>query len=204
MEKLRLEQAMRIFVGNDVLRPIFHKPYKQEGFYYATDAHALIRVVDSFILDFEFQEKPNTKDVIKPSTHEPIEIDLVELEKHLDSVTPEVADTYECPDCNGYGTEECNLGHDHDCETCDGEGSREYNPVRFVKDRYAKYKIWNGVIARNQLQKMFDACKILGIEKINKTAGEGNKQYKFETPEILFLIMPIMNTGNEEYIKTKY
>ncbi len=203
MKTEKVLQAMHLFVGNDPLREILHKPYEQEGFYYATDTHSLIRVDGSVNLKIASQDRPKTKYVIKPNTIEPVEINLVELETYLDSITPEVADTYECDECDGYGTEECNLGHDHDCEECDGEGTLTYDPIRFVKDRYAKYKIWDGCISRLQLQKMFDACKILGIEKVNRVAGKANLQYKFEADKILFLVMPIMNT-EDEGIKTKF
>lgn len=33
-----------------------------------------------------------------------------------------VEDQRECDRCDGLGTEECNLGHDHECIECDGDG----------------------------------------------------------------------------------
>lgn len=32
-------------------------------------------------------------------------------------------ETITCPDCKGDGTQECDLGHEHDCENCEGIGT---------------------------------------------------------------------------------
>lgn len=42
MKKTKLQQAFELFVGNDELRPMMHKPFLSDGYLCATDAHALI------------------------------------------------------------------------------------------------------------------------------------------------------------------
>lgn len=205
MEKEKILQALKLFVGNDELRPLLNQAFKQDGYYYSTDAHSMMRVDGSFDLEISEQDKPNAGAVIKQAkTHEPIEIIISELDAHLTEITPKVPDEKDCYACNGVGYEECDLGHEHECDICNGDGSQVIDPIKMVTDKWAKYKFFNGVMARTQIIKVINACKILGIEKINKISGEGNRQYQFSADNILFLCMPVINDTTDEVIKTKY
>ena len=71
----------------------------------------------------------------------------------------------ECPDCQGYGYQECDLGHEHDCEECNGTGkiqvTEKHDSVlnqiykqEVLKDikKYCDY-VKNDPIERSQLYK---------------------------------------------------
>lgn len=49
------------------------------------------------------------------------EVNREDLKKAFEALNF-VEDEKDCDECDGYGTEECDLGHEHNCEACGGSG----------------------------------------------------------------------------------
>lgn len=190
MKSENLIKVFPLFFGDDDLRPFFKTGQKQDGFFYATDAHALIRVPDTYDLPYTVNEKaPHFYRVVPPPV-EKIEIDIKELHSKIDAVTPKVIATKPCDACDGNGYNECDLGHEHECELCN-DGEIEIVPRRKVFDKYTEYKFHRTRCSRLQLMKMITACEMLGIEKVYKVHGAENRAACYVADDVLFLVMPV-------------
>jgi hypothetical protein len=55
--------------------------------------------------------------------------------------------TERCESCNGLGTAECNMGHEHDCHECEGKGKVEMELECECKDIIGGWKFQRRVIA---------------------------------------------------------
>lgn len=53
-------------------------------------------------------------------------------EKYGDPKTQE--ETGECPECNGDGYQDCDMGHSHDCEECDGTGKKDQTAEQILEE----------------------------------------------------------------------
>ncbi|HYM33368.1 MAG TPA: hypothetical protein VEU47_18865 [Candidatus Cybelea sp.] len=93
------------FCGNDIWRPYLHKPFRQNGYVYATNGHILVRVADDeryeindkIAVEKLFAGLATAKFVAAPAVIIP------------PKAGPQLV---ECPNCDGRGTE-------HDCPDCD-------------------------------------------------------------------------------------
>jgi len=109
------------------------KPCVRNGFKYATDSRAVIRVpTDEPDTDTGDKKFPDAAAIY--DKYESIVCDQIWPESFPDCPTcgqSGYETHYECIVCHGEGTQECDLGHDHECEECDGEGC---TPYRVHKD----------------------------------------------------------------------
>ncbi len=189
--KERIEAVLKIFVGDDPIRPLLHSPIKQKDYLFATNAHALIGIKNCMDLGYvEIDKTPNCLGVIPTERHEPIVFDISKIEKQILTLTPMVDETVTCIDCSGEGKEECNLGHDHECERCDGKGFVKKHPPNKVTNPEAKYTLYETTYTADNLKRLIRACQFLDIKKINKVYGMPNRASLFEYENILILIMP--------------
>src|ERR1039457_4029463 len=100
----KLKQVFELFTGNDDLRPVMKTPFKRDGYYFATDAHSLVYMADAIDLGYaENIKAPNCLAVIPSERHAPISIDMFDLEREINGVTPIVDETIDCYDCDGEG-----------------------------------------------------------------------------------------------------
>lgn len=205
IDKEKLKQVFRMFAAIDDLRDYLNSPLLKDGFYCATDAHSLIFVPESFDLGFEKRDKPEFLAVVPKNLHEPFEINISKIKKDVLATIPMIPETIDCDECEGCGTEECNLGHQHKCDECDGKGYFDHPNGNEIPDNTVVCVIENvGNIAYLQLGRFLNACEILGIEKINKIAGEKeNLPRLFESAEIKFAIMPCLINKETKTINIK-
>lgn len=197
-ETEKLKKAFSLFVGTDELRPALLKPFKQNGFYFSTDAHSLIMAPENLDLGYSEQQTPDCLKVFPKDRNDPIEISIAHIEKILLEKTPLIDETIECSSCDGFGTEECNLGHDHDCEDCDGKGYFPTGNGKKVHDKYARKYLLDGQHFQfTQLKRLIDACEILGFEDVNKVSGKDVKPLLLKKNDVTFLIMPTIIDGED-------
>lgn len=204
--EVNYNKAFELFVGKDQLRPIMHQPFKQQGFYFATDAMGLIYMpINEAELNYQEQDKPSCFLIIPKKQDVNIEININELEAKL---VPELIDEMkvtqkevECKECDGDGSVECDLGHDHECTECDGTGEVESEikePTGNKIPNPDKPFIMFGVaFAYWQLKRLVDTCKVLDVEQIIKTNGSTTQGNVFNLGKINVMIMPLSIYGIE-------
>ena len=199
----KLKQVFELFTGNDYLRPVMKTPFKRDGYYFATDAHSLVYMRDTIDLGYaENLKAPNCLAVIPSERHEPILIDIFELEEEILGRTPIVDETIDCYDCDGEGSEECNLGHSHNCNRCNGTGTVIAKNPKKVLDPTTLYLLLGQCFLYPRLIKLIKACKILDCKTVNKVASTAkNRSAIFEDVNVTYLIMPNFDDQDEEYSK---
>lgn len=180
----------------------FETPFKQDGFYYATDRHSLISMPDKSELDFKELDKPNIEAILPTEFHPPIEIDIKELKQKLIEKTPLVDEKKEedkkCKECDGDGYLECDLGHEHDCHKCDGEGTvvcKELTGNK-IPDKEAVFKYRDFYLKQFELDRLVKACEMIGVNKIHKVAGIGTRSLYFKAGDFYILVMACVNVGD--------
>ena len=174
----------------------FKQVFTQNGKYYATDGISAIRMpMGGEMLDVWHQEQPPIDSLIPTQFHEPIAINVSKLEAAILKLAPLVdefeEEAHECRTCNGFGSNECDLGHDHDCKFCDGHGYIEAkNPTgNKICDPSTTFLFLHSGVKFSQLMRLVRASKLLGAESIYKIAGAKNEPYYFEVANTNVLIM---------------
>mgnify|MGYP001563553318 CR=1 FL=1 len=198
--EINYEKAFELFIGKDELRPMMHKPFKQQGFYFATDAMGLIYMpTNEAELNYEEQDKPSCFLIVPKKEDIKIEININEIEAKL---IPELIDEMiikqkeiECKECDGEGSLECDLGHDHECSECYGTGEVESeikeptgNKIPNPDKQFIMFDVY---FAYWQLKRLIDTCKVLGVEQIIKTNGNERQGNVFNLGKVNVMIMPL-------------
>lgn len=196
------EKVFNLFIaGDDDLRPDLCRPFKQDGFYYATDAYSLIFLpVQGTDLPFQEQYKPCPAKIIPKEPNCNIEINVADLERQL---LPDMIDEMEdCTECEGKGERDCDMGHTHDCPNCDGTGEKKTSTDKKIEDP-TKMFVLDGIGFQYwQLRRLIDACKLLGVETITKTNGDGLNVNLFKCGAAGVLVMPChVDESGEEDVK---
>jgi hypothetical protein len=207
--KVDYEKIFWLFAGEDESREELNRPFKQEGMYYATDAHSLILLpVEKAELNFPEQYKPKAWAVVPQESDCNVEINLADIERQLipdltdETITEEVRSKCTNSDCE-KGVVECDMGHDHECPTCYGEGEiieSIEKPTGKKKVREEKlFKMLGVGFQYKQLRRFVDACNLMGVKTVTKTFGTAwNKANLFKCGEATILIMPAIISGDEE------
>lgn len=109
-------------------RPHLEQPWSRDGFTYATDGRILLRVSREDYPAPENDKAPNT-DVVGPYNHSELRYwipvpELPEPEVRACTLCDGTGKTRKCRECSGFGSCECDCGHEHDCGYCDGTGRR--------------------------------------------------------------------------------
>lgn len=192
------ESLFELFVSDDELRPYMMQPFKQGGYYMATDAHSLIMMPCSKIeLPFPEQTKPDACSIIPKVENCNRIIDINYLEQQL-SPHYEEQTIYDkdCPECNGEGGKDCNLNHWHECDHCNGDGSLYKSTGKRIGSTYNTYRIGAVGFSHFQLYRLIEACKMIGVtEAIHCTEGEITPNV-FKCGDIEILIMPWLYRGD--------
>lgn len=187
-------------------RPALQKPFKRDGYYFATDGHSLLYLNQSEMdLDF-FIERADTPDclaVIPTKRTDPVTIDCDKLNKLIQEKAPKIKEQKECFQCDGEGGEECNLGHWHDCEYCDGKGSYDREDGKLIPDESAVF-VFDGVALKiKMLQKLILTAKALGRNDVLWVYRENQKASLFQMYPFMLLIMTCVNppvVDGDEYV----
>lgn len=206
-------KAFELFVSTDDYRANISVPFKQNGVYYATDAHAMIIMPVGLVkLDYSEQEMPKLDSII-PKENCNIMINISELEAKL---IPEMIDEIiedkkedRCNECNGDGEVEfeydaSNGIHyiDADCPVCEGTGKIETKSKKNTGKKIINpdkiYRIFGVFYMYKQLKRLIDACHILGVEEITQIYNATNNGNLFACGSVKILIMPAFTTNENE------
>jgi len=135
-----------------------------------------------------------------------VDISVSELEAKLipelvDEIIEETTES-ECRDCDGKGTMECDLEHEHDCNECGGDGKIitiiKKPTGKKIPNQEKKYKLLGVGFMYKQLRRLIDACRLLEIETITKTFGTNGVGNLFKCGNAWILVMPCLTTDDEE------
>lgn len=207
--KINYERVFKMFCATSDYRKELTQPFIQSGNYFATDAYTLIHMNVNGELDVQEQERPNAIDVLPKELHEPIEIDVLKLKNAILTQAPLVDEYHQkerdCDECDGSGEVECDLGHDHDCERCDGEGViAGKNPTgNKIPDEKTIFSFMDSYMRFPILMQLVTAAEILGVNKIQKIAGEGMKADYFIVGDTKILLMPCMQSDDKGIVELK-
>lgn len=184
----------KLFVDSDGFRENLKTPLRQRGYYYATDAHSLIRLSASITqLDFVERDSPNCEAVFPTQRNGDFKIDINLLEKEFNSKV-QIPPTEKCSKCEGEGILECDLGHEHECDKCDGTGVKDYREqLQTVRIHAIDFKIY-------QIERLIKACKIIGVNQIVRIYGEMNRANVFVAGDFEILIMATFQNEKESSI----
>lgn len=118
---------LKLFVGNDPLRPPLLKPGIIDGSVYATNAHICIRF-DKNLCNVDYSNNtnfPNAKNVMENLELQTyISIKTDDLLQLLYDCELEFETNFEtCKKCNGNGSKYCDCcNNETDCKKCNGDG----------------------------------------------------------------------------------
>lgn len=204
--KEKYDKLSKLIKGGDNTK--YSTPLNYKEYTVFTDAHVALFIDKSIIGRSENESMNCAFDKMLDDCKDvkPIKLSLSKIKELLERI-PKKHDFdikyNECFKCEGRGSQECNLGHEHDCETCDGEGeieiSRE-NKSTFIYDPLFCIEICGSHFSGNILAPVLAACEILECENenlfITHTMSSGKKHYpkalKLKIKDCIFLIMPIL------------
>lgn len=202
---MRYDYILGLFVSADPIRPALQKPFQQEQFYIATDAHALF-IVDKDVCTKQYESEhkaPNALKIFNDTVRncdDVIGIDsLFSAQLHYD-----VAYTFkDCEKCKGEGVIECSeCGHTHECEDCGGDGEVKKQGNRIRKKIYAGHDhitIGDAWFSPNVVDLLLNAMFILGINECTHIANHKNSANIFRLNEhCSVLIMPKAQEGGNQ------
>ncbi len=205
--EINYDKVFQMFTSDDDLRKNFNHPFRQDGRYYATDAHSLIFMpVTDANLPYAEQDAPNAKAVIPVERTMSIEINIDELDGRLEPefIDEEIMEEVEkeCSECDGEKDHECSCGDVHECTNCGGTG-KETDEVlkktgRQIPDDNANYLMFDVFYKYKQLRRLVDACKLLGCETITKVFGGKTNGNLFICGKVTILVMPVVNYNADE------
>lgn len=121
----RFDYLLELFVSDDKLRPKMMRPYAKNGYVYATDAHAIIRIPAekpalNYSQEYEFYDVE--KYFAESNQANEIYVDFKQIENFIDS-TPIINLFDNCDFCDGDGEVYCSCCENSSrCKTCDGTG----------------------------------------------------------------------------------
>jgi len=183
------KKLFQMFCGTDEMRPSMHTPFKQNGMYFATDAHSMIFLpIEKAELNLRDEEKIKATAVIPKETNCNIEINIADIERQL--IPEMIDDFYECSTCDGEGEQECDLGHTHECSRCGGDGNLKKNNGIKIPNESTKFIMFETGFTYKQLKRFVDAVKMIGVEKITKTFGTIKAGNLFQVGDFGIIIMP--------------
>lgn len=116
------------FCDPDSSRFALQQPWRADGFIYASDGKVAIRIPDDGrgLIEAEGR-KPRISEIFEPYFSQveewqslPDDVDCCLVDSCIEGVQ-----TQECSKCSGYGTRECDMGHEHQCGKCDGSGKQK-------------------------------------------------------------------------------
>lgn len=197
--KSKYESVLKLFCGTDDFRIEMHKPFIQDGKYISTNAHVLCSIPVGFAeLDFLPQDSPNCKEALTYDMPFSRKTSVSELKGVIDKYAKKIPEykhpPKECNNCNGDGYLMCDLDHDHECDACYGSGEIEGKiPTgNMLPDPKSTLGMWGSYIMVDKLQLLFNACDILGVEKLEEVSAGVKHRFTFLMGDFNVLIMGCM------------
>ena len=194
MKTIKNDYCIRMFVGNDDIRPAMTKVSLQDGFLYATNGHVLARVkADLCVHKYVAVEKyPNVENVI--SEHVSIEKKTISVDTLFHDLMkieccfkPKLV---ECENCGGDGRCVCDhCDSQYDCKDCKGTGevpgtelelTSEHDCILFGR----KYKL-------QYLDLIIRTAVFKGVNEIEISKAVPNRGNLFTVGDFTILLMPI-------------
>lgn len=192
------EELLKLFAGNS-----YPNPMQNEKYLLATDAHALIAIPKTEVVEFEHFTKSDS--LIYNAHTVDVTIPVAAIKNVLDKI--QWVDEYseavygdECEACKGEGSVEYKFEFDYttylddgDCPICEGDGKKLLVPAKKTGNKipdYGQYiKMPNSVIDAILLYKLYLACE--GLESIKMVRGSHNgEDMLFLVDDTIVLIMP--------------
>ena len=193
MKNIRNDYCIRMFVGNDPLRPAMTEVSLQDGYLYSTNASIAAKInANLCVQSYTAVEKyPNVEKVF--SEHESIEKKTVivdalfkDLMKIECCFRPKMID---CEECGGDGTVVCPYcDSEHDCKECGGTGkmaseelelTSEHDCILFGK----KYKL-------QFLDLIIRTAVYTNVSEVTISNAEGTKGTLFYVGDFIILLVP--------------
>ena len=164
------------------------KIYFADGYSYASNQHIMVKapgVVEGSIENDKFSDVFKTNMVAGEKV---ADLNLSDLKKFLDPFRTEPKySKMLCIDCDGDGTLECDLGHDHECEDCNGEGEVD-DISKFIGMGFEKLftiQLYSKLFNPHYLDQLTDLSDYAEVFKV-----PGRLQYLFKMKEYDAVIMP--------------
>lgn len=176
---------LKMFTGNDNLRPALSMPGIIDNQVYATDAHCCIRFNKEKVdVDYSVNEGfPKADHVFKDLDFEKKSVVVVDeiLTKIYELELKFNNDVEKCYKCDGEGeTECCECGNLSDCKECDGEGAVEVDtPFAKLSLHGNDIEILGKTVAPKFLYKVLEAAYFLRQNKMTV-------KYDLKSPKLLF------------------
>lgn len=202
MEKKTVIELFQKFVGTSDFRVTLRKPFKQDGYFVATDGHSLISIPDDYMdLEFEPAINPpnNIKGLIERDGGKDYKISSKALLEFIEKNVLMIPESQECSECDGDGYRECDLGHEHDCEICDGTGKIIPRNPKNVKNKKTIFEICGVWYSYIELKRIIDSIGCLGFNEFTLNNGENMESGVIKIDVFTFLIMRCLPT-NHRYI----
>lgn len=163
------DKVFKLYCSTDKLRPTLQNPFKQNGYYLATDAYNIC-MLKSDLIDLEYGEleKPDCmKWIGLINDNFKYSLSIAELKNKLIFKMIDDFEYEECKKCDGEGYEECDLGHEHDCEECDGRGEIKINTGKQIVDKNQIYTINNVGFNARDLDRLIKISELLNEDTLN-------------------------------------
>lgn len=199
MKTTKYDYILSLCTGDDPMRKVLSTPFKQEGYYCATDSWILCVVPDKYIkVEYEQKGTPPSavsllNDCLKSCKKEII-LNRDELLSHFSfSELKWRKSLKQCSHCEGYGEAPCECcGNYVECNDCKGTGELEVSKP-FYKLRLDGDDVeLNGFFfVPNLINKLLMIAFILGEEQIKMKYGEYLKPVIFEIKDCKILILPV-------------
>jgi hypothetical protein len=194
MKTIKNDYCVRMFVGNDTMRPAMTKVNIDNGYLYATNAHIACKIsADLCVKKYEPVEKyPNVESIIawqKSINKKVVSVDTLfnDLMKIECCFKPKLI---RCDECDGEGT--CTCDHcdsEYECKECKGVGEKagtelelsgEYDCRLFDK----KYKT-------QYLDLIIRTAIYTGVKEIEISNSEGTGGTIFIVGDFTILLIPV-------------
>ena len=199
MKITKYDYILSLFTGDDSMRKVLSTPFKQEGYYCATDSWILCVVPDKYIkVEYEQKGTPPSAvrlldDCLKSCKNE-VTINRDKLLSYFSfSELKWRKSLKQCSHCEGYGEAPCECcGNYVECNDCKGTGELEVSKP-FYKLRLDGDDVeLNGFFfVPNLINKLLMIAFVLGEEQIKMKYGEYHKPVIFEIKDCKVLILPV-------------
>lgn len=197
-----LNEAMKLFIGDEENREYLKQAFKQGDSQYATDATALIKIPLSVIdLQLQEQDKPNCINIIpNDEIHNEIIVSNILYDVKVEMVDEQIEKRQKCIDCNGggevkyeYSASRETFYLEAECPICEGDGEsiQWVDSGKLIPDQNQKIKLGKTTFTRFQLERLIKTCELLECEKIIQTVQNKRGANKFILGEVTVIIMPV-------------
>ena len=199
MKTTKYDYILSLCTGDDPMRKVLSTPFKQEGYYCATDSWILCAVPDKYIkVEYEQKGTPPSavsllNDCLKNYKRE-VTINRDKLLSYFSfSELKWRKSLKQCSHCEGHGEAPCECcGNYVECNDCKGTGELEVSKP-FYKLRLDGDDVeLNGFcFVPNLINKLLMIAFVLGEEQIKMKYGEYHKPVIFEIKDCKVLILPV-------------